>query len=336
MTDVRPPLVTEPEYDAPVGELGDGSDAGAGSIRRPEPPAGLDRASPDREREHGRARLVEVPQVHVRTVVAVGCIGIGALILLFVLYLVAFTPVTASRNQHKLVQSLISQPLFRYNLASGTIPPDGSAVAVLSIPSLGLHQVVVEGTSAADLMNGPGLMPGTSLPGTPGNAVIAGRRVTYGAPFASIGSLRRGARIKIVDGAGTWTYRVTRTFDVSSGERDVVAPTADNRLTLITSNSTISTSGRLVVVAKIVGAPYGVLDNAVAIPTDELGLSGDPSAGGLVLLWTILSLLVLVAAGIVAWRWKRPWLVYLFAAPVFIACGLSACESLARALPATF
>ncbi len=281
-------------------------------------------------------RVIRIPDVPVRRMVALALIGAGGLVILFLVYLFAFTPLTAARNQQRLAQSVISQPVFRYGLATGQVPAEGSAVAVLSIPALHLHQVVVEGTSSGDLMNGPGLMPGTALPGTPGNAVIAGKRVTFGAPFGSLGQLRSGDRVHVVDGAGSFTYRVTRTLVVTAGQHDVVTPTADNRLTLITSNSTLSPSGRLVVLAKLVGSPYAVPANVVAVPTYELGLGGDPSAGGLALMWSLISVLVLILAGLAVWRWRRPWLVYIFATPVFIACGLFACESVARALPATF
>ena len=148
--------------------------------------------------------------------------------------------------------------------------------------------------------------------------------------------MRHGDTIRVVDGAGTFTYRVSGTQVVTTGAHDVVTPTTDNRLTLITSDSSISTSGRLAVVATLVGRPLVVPGNPVAIPTYELGLSGDPAAGGLAMFWSLLSVLVLVVAGLVAWRWRHPWLVYLFAAPVVAACGLFACESVARALPATF
>jgi sortase A len=290
-------------------------------------------APPD---EGGQGRVIRVPDVPVRKVVAVACFSLAGLIILFVVYLLAFTPLTASRNQQRLVQSLVTQPLFRYNLASGQLPPEGSAVAVLSIPALQLHQVVVEGTSAADLTNGPGLMPGTALPGTPGNSVIAGRRVTFGAAFGALDRLRKGDRITIVDGAGTSVYRVTRSLVVTAGQQDVVAPTTDNRLTMITSDSSLFTSGRLVVLAKLTTVPYAVPSESVAVPTYELGLSGDPSAGGLALFWALLSLLLLVGAALAIWRWRHPWLVYLLVTPVFIVCGLFACESIARALPATF
>ena len=64
--------------------------------------------------------------------------------------------------------------------------------------------------------------------------------------------------------------------------------------------------------------------------------SPQPAAGGLAALWSFLTLVVLVGAAYAAWRLRRPWLVYLFAAPVVLMCGLFACESVARALPATF
>ncbi len=263
-------------------------------------------------------------------------ISIGLLIVLFVVYLFAFTPLTASRNQQRLTQSLVGDPRARFHLIGGALPPEGSAVAVLEIPALGLHQVVVVGTSAADLTNGPGLMPDSVLPGTPGNSVIAARRVTFGGPFGPIGSLRRGRRIVAVDGAGTFTYRVTRVFTVGAGQKDVVVPTADDRITLITSDSRAVTSGRLVVVGKLVGQPVAVATSKLAVPRYDLGLSGDSTAGWLAVLWSLLTVSVLTFAAFAAWRWRRLWLTYLFAAPVVMLCGLFACESLARALPATF
>ncbi len=336
MTDVRDSIATRSEEERladapPVGDWGAGEHLANDWT---EPDGQLPGAAPPGAAWQGR--VIRVPEVPVRTVVAVACLSLAGLIILFVVYLLAFTPLTASRNQQRLVQSLVTQPLYRYNLASGQLPPEGSAVAVISIPALRLHQVVVEGTSASDLTNGPGLMPGTALPGTPGNSVIAGRRVTFGAAFGALDKLRKGDRITIVDGAGTSLYRVTRSLVVTAGQQDVVAPTTDNRLTMITSDSSLFTNGRLVVQAKLTTVPYAVPSESIAVPTYELGLSGDPSAGGLALFWALLSLLLLIGAALAIWRWRHPWLVYLLVTPVFIVCGLFACESIARALPATF
>jgi sortase A len=279
---------------------------------------------------------IHLPDLPVRKLVGLALVGIGALLVLFLVYLLAFTPLTAARDQQRLAQSLVGHPLTLYKLVDGASPPEGSAIGVLTIPALHLNQIIVQGTSAADLMNGPGLMPGSALPGSIGNSVIAARRVTFGAPFGAADTLKKGARIQVVDGAGTFVYKVTRVHTVVVGERDVVLPTRDNRITLVTSNSTTVPSGRLVVQGKLVGPPVAVPDHTVAVPSYELGLNGDPVAGGLAVLWSIITLLVLLGAAFAVWRWRRPWLVYLFAAPVLLMCGLFACESVARALPATF
>jgi sortase A len=295
------------------------------------------------DRNHGQAeepagggRTIHIPEIPYRRLTGFALVGIAGLLALFFVYLVAFTPLTAARDQQRLANSLKGQPIAVYKLANGHLPPEGSAVGVVKIPSLGVEQVIVAGTGSADLMNGPGLMQGSSLPGTPGNSVIAGRRVTFGAPFSSIGALRTGQKIVVVDGAGTFTYRVTRVHVVAIGQKDVVVPTSDNRLTLVTSNSSLVTSGRLVVQGKLVGPPVVVPDGTVSVPSYDLGLSADPAAGGLALLWSMLTVAVLVAASFAVWRLRRPWLIYLFTAPVVVMCGLFACESVARALPATF
>lgn len=281
-------------------------------------------------------RTIEIPDIPYRTLAGLALVGIAGLLVAFLAYLFFFTPLTASRNQQQLAQSLTGQPLSVFRLVSGAPPPEGNAVAVITIPTLGVHQIVVQGTSAADLMKGPGLMPGTALPGTVGNSVIAGRRTTFGGPFGSIGSLKTGQRIRVVDGAGVFSYRVTRVFTVTEGKQDVILPSTHNRLTLVTSNSSIFQTGRLVVQSSLVGQAFADTGVTVTVPTYELGLSGDAAAGGLAVLWSLITVLVLVIAAFAVWRWRRPWLVYLFAAPVLIMCGLFACESVARALPATF
>ncbi|HEY5109731.1 MAG TPA: class E sortase [Acidimicrobiales bacterium] len=284
----------------------------------------------------GGGRTVTIPDIPYRRLTGFALVGIAGLLVLFLLYLAAFTPLTQSRNQQRLANTLKGEPLTVYKLVNGHVPPEGSAVAILQIPRIGLDKVVVTGTSAADLMNGPGLMPGSSLPGSTGNSVIAGRRVTFGAPFGALGSLRPGDKIHVVDGAGSFTYKVTRVHEVGIGQKDVVLPTVDSRITLVTSNSSLVTSGRLVVQGSLVGHAVVVPDNTVSVPSYDLGLSGDPAAGGLAALWSFLTIAFLVAAAFAVWKIRRPWLIYLFAAPVVLMCGLFACESVARALPATF
>ncbi len=332
MSDIRASTVTLSPSGHPV--IGEPIPAGTPDA----PPTGpaYDRSWGTDDGTSGGGRTIHIPEIPYRRLAGFALVGLAGLLVLFLLYLLAFTPLTANRDQQRLADSLKGAPLTVYSLVNGRLPADGSAVAVIKIPAIGVDKVVVAGTSAADLMNGPGLMPGSSLPGSPGNSVIAARRVTFGGTFGSIGSLRTGDRIEVVDGAGSFVYKVNLVGVVPIGHKDVVLPTTDDRITLVTSNSSLVTSGRLVVTGKLVGHAVEVPDQTVAVPSYDLGLSGDPAAGGLALLWSFLTLAVLVGAAFAVWRLRRPWLIYLFAAPVVMMCGLFACESVARALPATF
>ena len=135
--------------------------------------------------------------------------SLGIVLALFVLYLFGFSRRQATRDQHKLVNEVTNGPAGLAALA-GAAPGDGQPAAVLTIPAIALSQVVVEGTSAADLQSGPGLMPGELRPvGTLGDTVIAGRRTAFGGPFGSISELTVGDRITLVSALGTFRYRVT-------------------------------------------------------------------------------------------------------------------------------
>ena len=262
--------------------------------------------------------------------------GLGVLLLLFFLYFFVFTSLTHSRDQDRLLQSLVGNRRAVYSLVVGHLPSEGEPVAILTIPNLHEQQVVAMGTSAADLQQGPGLMTHTALPGDPGNAVIAGRRVSYGAPFGSLSRLVPGNKIEVVDGAGRFTFRVIEVRTVSGGYREVVPARGQSWVTLVTSNSPLLDSGSLVVVAKSI-SPLGHVATTVkgGDRAIRLNLAGDPAAGLLALVWGAVFVLGLWTTLRAARRWRQPWLTYVMSAPLLLACGLFACESLARVLPAT-
>ena len=239
--------VARPETETPSIDDGLGTDESTSAN-----PPGVAEASLSLFRAIGRAlSVLSRPRV---AGVLIG--GLGVLIILLLGYIYVFTPVSAARSQHTLLQQIQAQPIASYSLAEGKIPTEGRPLAVLEIPSINVDQVVVQGTSVTDLQKGPGHMPTSSLPGQRGNAVIAGRRATYGAPFGSIGSLKRGQTITVVDGLGTFHYRVTSVVYAESGRHDVVTQSADNRLTLVTAGSGYWPSGRLAVVATLQGKPF--------------------------------------------------------------------------------
>jgi sortase A len=134
-------------------------------------------------------------------------------------------------------------------------PSPGEPVATLRIPKLGLDKVVVEGTDVDSLRKGPGHEPGTPMPGEPGNAVIAGHRTTYGAPFYRLDELAPGDPLSLDTPSGGVDYVVTGSQVVEPDDVWILEPTEDDRLTLFTCTPRFSAAQRLVVTARLVGSP---------------------------------------------------------------------------------
>lgn len=140
----------------------------------------------------------------------------------------------------------------------------GSAIARIQIPRIGLDKTVVEGVRVGDLRKGPGHYPATAMLGQEGNAAIAGHRTTYGAPFGDIDELLPGDEIIITTIQGEFIYRV-----IEQGEgfgHLIVPPTAvevldqdfsvhPNRLTLTACHPKGSARQRIIVVGELVGEP---------------------------------------------------------------------------------
>ena len=218
---------------------------------------------------------------------------------------------------------------FRTQLALGTGPIGpvgtdkhllalGTPMAVITIPSLGVRAVVLEGTSGSVLTKGPGHVRSTVFPGGPGVSVIYGRAGTYGGPFGRIGDLRRGQVITVTTQVGTSHFRVIRVRPAGA----VVHPPAagTSRLTLGTAaGGFLTPSGVIWVDADKIGKPLG----ADAPPPITLFASEAPLANDTSTLWALL--LWIEALGILltlaVWTWRRwghaqTWII--FTAPMLV------------------
>jgi sortase A len=71
-------------------------------------------------------------------------------------------------------------------------PAEGVPVAHLVIPKIALDDIVLEGVTSTALNGGPGHLPGSSLPGEEGNAVISAHRDRH---FRRLGELAIGDTI---------------------------------------------------------------------------------------------------------------------------------------------
>ncbi|HEU5332408.1 MAG TPA: sortase [Actinocrinis sp.] len=232
----------------------------------------------------------------------------------------------------------------RYELANAIAPVGsrdyqggplalGAPLALLSIPAIGLNEVVDEGTTPGVLERGPGHRRDTVMPGQAGTSVIMGRDASYGGPFHYISQLKADDTIYLTTGQGTARYRV---LDVRhAGDHDPVPPTAkDGRLTLITASGTAYLPGDLVRVDSelISAAQQDPGGNDIRIGADENPGAGDPGAWPQIILW--LQLLVLASAGAfwarTHWGRAQAWLL---GVPVLAFLGLSLADQVARLLP---
>jgi sortase A len=226
----------------------------------------------------------------------------------------------------------------RVTLVIAKLAP-GTPVASLEIPAIALQQTVVEGTGVEQLMEGPGHLRPTPLPGEAGNAVLLGHRTTYASPFKHLGELVAGDEIRVVTTAGAFRYTVTETKVVGADDPDVLGgdPEGRNLLTLVTSNPEFRADERLAVIAELEGRPVATTDKAsrqVALDDDELGRTGDRSAWGGVLLWGEVLVAAVVTAALLYQRWRR-WPTWLLTTPIILASGYLFFTSVQRLLPST-
>ncbi|HEX5437644.1 MAG TPA: class D sortase [Gemmatimonadaceae bacterium] len=108
--------------------------------------------------------------------------------------------------------------------------PIGVPVAQLRIPKIGLDEVVIEGVGSEQLNAAPGHLPGSALPGAPGNAVISAHRDRH---FHRLGAVALGDTIITVTARGRVMWTVIGRRLVARGAPALFA-TIDATLTLTT------------------------------------------------------------------------------------------------------
>jgi sortase A len=108
--------------------------------------------------------------------------------------------------------------------------PD-APIGRLTIPSVGISAIVLEGDDGGTLNVAPGHIPGTALPGRNGNVAIAGHRDTF---FRNLETIRLGDSIQLRTLRGTFVYKVDSTHVVDPSRTDVLLPSSVPTLTLVT------------------------------------------------------------------------------------------------------
>lgn len=235
---------------------------------------------------------------------------------------------------------------FRYQLADATAPvaqidddgnltPLGTPVAILSVPKLGISEVVLEGSTSTVTISGPGHRRDTALPGQRGVSVIMGRSGAYGAPFAGIELLAAGDKIEVLTGQGAFTYEVVgvrREGDPQPADLGEFG----GRLTLVTADGPrFLPTGVLRVDAELrteaAPTPAPVL-RIGSLGPEEAAMGGDPSAWLPVLLLAQFGLVVVVLTIVAMRRWGR-WHSWIVALPVALWIGSALSEQVSILLP---
>lgn len=259
---------------------------------------------------------------------------LGLLLLGFLAQLTVLGALRHGRDQEVAYDALRLQlaeataPVGAYD-DSGRLVADGAPVGLLSVPRLGLREVVLAGTSPEVTRSGPGWRRDSPLPGQPGRAVLQGRRAGYGGPFADLARLAPGDEVRVLTGQGDQVFRVTGVRT----DRDPAPALEGAQLALVTAGGApLAPQGTVVVDAALVGAPAAAAPRGPAPRAAELPLAGDSTAAyPLVLLAQALLLaVVLLTWARARWGRRQAWLV---GVPVLTFLVLSTGGTAARLLP---
>ncbi len=289
----------------------------------PEAPEGRRRAPRDRFRRvrtwWTNARAAERPAVSDQVSVVSSSLTVLAVVCAWLLLqLLVLSGLAQDREQ-----SLLHDQL-RADLAAATAPvggliAPGTPVAQISAPTIDLEQVVVEGTGAGQLTEGPGHRRDTVMPGQAGTSVVYGRAVTNGGPFGAVTGLAKGDVIEVTTGQGVARYTVD---DVRRAGDPLPQPLAagEGRLTLVTAEgsgrlSALSAGSAVYVDAELVTEPQPVPAGRLSAVTEaELPMGTDTSA--MAALALALGALLVVAAGLT-------WLARRVGAPLAWVLGIA-------------
>jgi sortase A len=272
--------------------------------------------------------------------VGVAVVLLAALLLGFVGHVTLFGILQHARTQAQGFDEL------RTSLAKAETPlgqlgidrkmvPEGTPVALLRIPKIGLTEVVRQGTAPEVTRLGVGHLRDSPMPGQAGVSELYGRESTYGGPFGQLSALVPGDRIEVTTGQGRHVYTV---FGIRRPGDPLPQPLGSNagRLQLVTSdNVALVSTGVLYIDAALKGEPAESSRMALtsaALDPDEKVMGTDP-ANWLPLLFAFQWLVV--AAVLTRWlitAWGR-WQTWLVAAPVLLVLAATTADQAMSLLP---
>ena len=169
------------------------------------------------------------------------------------------TATTAATTAPTTVPTTLATTTTQATLPTPQPPPDpeapdpGMELGTIEIPKLGVNRALWEGVSLPTLDRGPGHWPGTAMPGSLGNVVVGGHRVSHDRPFRDIDQLVPGDEIALTFSGVRHSYIVTGSQVVTPNDIWVINQSMDHTATLFACHPPGSTRERFIVFARLAG-----------------------------------------------------------------------------------
>jgi sortase A len=144
------------------------------------------------------------------------------------------------------------RPLVQAYTAAIVIPTPGPQQALgIKIASIGVNAPIVLGDDWEALKRGVGQHVGSANPGQNGNLVLSGHDDIYGEVFRHLDQLEPGDEITVFTAENMYTYTVTETMIVAPTFVEVMNPTANATITLISCYPYLINTQRIVVLGEL-------------------------------------------------------------------------------------
>ena len=140
------------------------------------------------------------------------------------------------------VQSVTPQPI--------ATPAPGQPTRI-QIPAINVDAQVVQGDSWEQLKKGVGHHLGTANPGERGNLVLSAHNDIFGEIFRHLDQLKNGDEIIVSAGGQRYRYVVNQTRIIAPTQVEVMLPTNDPTVTLISCYPYLVDNQRIVVLAQL-------------------------------------------------------------------------------------
>jgi sortase A len=159
------------------------------------------------------------------------------------------SPLGARPNEEEIPEHL--RPLVQ-SLGSVPIPtPAPEHTRHIRIPAIDVYASVVQGDGWEQLKKGVAQTIGTANPGQQGNVVLSAHNDIFGEIFRYLDRLKPGDEIILDTSQRSYTYIVTGTQIVEPTQVEVMYPTEDPTVTLISCYPYLIDNKRIVVTAKL-------------------------------------------------------------------------------------